>query len=270
MFPKPRSFASTSVGDLSRGKMISAVNHGVAGSAMMGFSALLTADEIETVVDFVRDEFMESGRRNTRYHTTENGWPDHEKYRDAFPFALGQVAIDTDWGALTSELRAGKQLFLSACVSCHDRGYVEQEGTLWESRPLSYPRNGYSHRESQADSVSGASAYGAHETAPKMEKLNVVEREGEKIFQQNCAFCHAADGTGRNWIGSFLDAHPRDLTAARVAGMSDVQLVGVIREGIKETTMSAWKNVLSDDQIRAIVAYIRRAFIAPRDTSTSN
>lgn len=270
MFPKPRSFTATLPNALSRDKMIGAVKSGRPGSAMMGFSTVLSPAEIEAVIDFVRKEFMENARVNTRYHTADNGWPNHEKYRSAYPFALGQVAIDADWSTLTPELRTGKQLFLSSCVSCHDRSFTEQEGTIWESRPLSYPRNGYSHRTSHEDAISGASSYKVHDQAPKAPNLTAVELIGQKIFQENCAFCHASDGTGRNWIGSFLEAHPRDLTGTRVAGMTDAQIAAAIRDGIKETTMSAWKNVLSETQIQSVVAYIRRVFIVPRDASTSN
>lgn len=270
MFPKPRNFVTTAPGELSRSSMIDVVTHGRAGSAMMGFGALLKPAEVAAVVDFVRAEFMEGARMNTRYHTAENGWPDHEKYSAAYPFALGQVAIDAEGATLTPELRAGRQLFLSSCVSCHDRSFVTQEGAIWESRPLSYPRNGYSHRADAADAISGASAYKVHEMPPTMPGLTSAEQRGQVLFQKNCAFCHAPDGTGRNWIGSFLEAHPRDLTGARVATMSDAQIAEVIRNGIKETTMSAWKSVLTEEQILSIVAYIRRVFIAHRDTSTLN
>lgn len=268
--PKPRSFTTISPRTLSRDVMIDAVTRGRPGSAMMGFSSVLKPAEIEAVVDFVRREFMEHARPNTRYHTVENGWPEHEKYRIAYPFALGQVAIDADAETLTPEQRAGRQLFLSSCISCHDRGFVKQEGAIWETRPLSFPRNGYSHQSSRLDATSGASAYKVHDAPPVFTGLTAPERVGQKLFQENCAFCHAADGTGRNWIGSFLDAHPRDLTGSRVAGMSDAQIAEVIRDGIKGTTMSAWKDVLNEDQVQAVVAYVRRVFIAPGDTSTFN
>ena len=61
--------------------------------------------------------------------------------------------------------------------------------------------------------------------------LSARELRGQALFQENCAFCHAADGTGRNWIGSFLQPHPRDLTApAFMRSMTASRLAGVIRE----------------------------------------
>jgi cytochrome c oxidase cbb3-type subunit III len=249
--------------------MVDAVTNGRPGSAMMGFASVLNAQEIDAVVDFVRSEFMEHARLNTRYHTPENGWPGHEKYSAAYPFALGQLPIDTASEKLTPQQQLGKEIFLSSCVSCHDRSRVNDEGAIWESRPLSFPRNGYSHRTTKVDAESGASPYAVHERAPRATNLTFIERQGQELYQQNCAFCHAADGTGHNWIGSFLDAHPRDLTGTRVASLTDEQLVEVVSMGIKDTTMPAWKTVLTSDQIRAVVAYVRHVFVTPPERSNS-
>jgi cytochrome c oxidase cbb3-type subunit 3 len=84
---------------------------------------------------------------------------------------------------------------------------------------------------------------------------------GERLFQENCAFCHAADGTGKNWIGSFLEPRPRDLTdKAFMSGMTRERLAQTIRDGLPGTSMPAWKSVLTADEIDALVAYIHRAF----------
>ena len=83
---------------------------------------------------------------------------------------------------------------------------------------------------------------------------------GEQLFQANCAFCHGADGTGKNWIGQFMEPKARDLTAYSAAQMPPARLKRVIREGLPGTSMPAWKSVLSDKEIKAIIAYISKAF----------
>lgn len=123
---RPRDFTASDSNVLSVQRMRQALTEGISGSAMGPFSDRLSAEEIEAVIAFVRDEFMLKARENTRYHTAENGWPDHQRYVAAFPFVLGQIPLDAD-EQLSPEQRAGKRLYLSACVSCHDVGRAGAE-----------------------------------------------------------------------------------------------------------------------------------------------
>ena len=124
--PAPRDFTGTDPDDLSRERMINAVKNGKPGTAMHGFDRLLDDNEIQAVVDFVRDEFMLKKKINTRYHTVENGWPDHQRYQHAYPFATGEIALDTPPENLNREQLQGKELYLTSCISCHDRARVER------------------------------------------------------------------------------------------------------------------------------------------------
>ncbi len=263
--PPPPAFIRADPEKLTRARMLEVVRHGRPGTAMMGFGTVLDDDEIAAVVDFVRLNFMLERRDNTRYHTEENGWPNHERYRVAYPFALGEITLDTPWEKLSEEQRVGKRLYLESCVICHDRGKVEHEGAHWQARPLSFPRNGYSHRQGErpvADSFSAASVYALHDKAPEFDDLTPSERRGERLYHENCAFCHAPDGTGKHWIGRYLQPHPRDFTrAGDLAALSDQALMARIGEGVAGSAMPAWKHVLSESQIRDVIAYLRRAFL---------
>ncbi|HUV22919.1 MAG TPA: c-type cytochrome [Gammaproteobacteria bacterium] len=257
--PPPRDFTRTRPDTLSRDQMLSTVAAGKPGTAMHGFSRLLNADEIAAVVDFVRAEFITHRRVNSRYHVPENGWPNHQRYSPAFAFATGQIPLDRDWAQLTPEQSRGKRLFLTTCITCHDRARVREEGVIWSKQSVSYPRNNYSHTE--IDAISSASVYALHDIPPAVKNLSAEAANGKKLWQQNCAFCHAADGTGENWIGSFLEPKPRNLTKAEfMRDMTDELLLERIREGIRNTSMPAWKNVLSNKQMRQIVSYIDAAF----------
>lgn len=264
--PKPMDFAAAAPDALSRERMLEALEKGRPGTAMKSFAAALSREEMELVTDFVRREFMERKAENTRYHTAENGWPDHEKYAAAYPFATRELPLDTPWERLTPEQQAGKRLYLASCVTCHDRGRVTDEGNPWDSRPLSFPRNHYDPAGPKLDAMASASPYAIHDRPPQLRGLAALEQRGEKLYQSNCAFCHAADGTSRNWIGSFLEPHPRDLTDPDfMAAMTRSRLRQVIREGLPGTSMPAWKSVLKDDEIRAIIAYVSKAFHPVRD-----
>lgn len=262
--PRPRDFTTTKPEDLPREKMLDAIRNGRPGTAMKSFSDILKPEEIAAVADFVRHEFMVSKARNTAYHTKENGWPDHERYAAAYPFATGKITLDTPADKLTAEQRAGRRLFMSACVSCHDRAKVNNEGAPWDSRALSYPRMGFQPGDwppKQVDGVASATPYHLHDKPPGIPGLNAQEKRGETLYQQNCAFCHAADGTARNWIGTFLEPHPRDLTSPQfMSTVNRERLAGVIKEGLPGTSMPAWKSVLSDADIQALISYISKAF----------
>ena len=255
--PQPRDFTGTDPAVLTRVRMIDSVSKGRSGTAMTSFASVLGADEIAAVVDYIRARFMSGERPALRYHTAENGWEDHDRYRSAFGFASGELALDTPWEALTPEQQHGRLLYMQACISCHDRATVRDEGAIWELRALSYPRKHYTHT-APIDATSGASPYALHDRPPAATELTVAERRGERLYQENCAFCHAADGTARNWIGSFLEPRPRNLTGTQITSMEDARLKTAIMEGIDGTSMPAWKHVLDLRQIDDIAAYIRK------------
>ncbi|MGA7749980.1 MAG: c-type cytochrome [Gallionella sp.] len=268
--PKPVDFTNISPDSLSRERMLQSIQSGRPGTAMMSFANVLQPNEIAAVTDFVRHEFMVEKAENTRYHTEANGWFNHERYAAAFPFARGEIPLDTPWEQLTPQQVEGKRLFMASCVSCHDRARVTDPGIRWESRAVSYPRNqvapgNYSPHSSKndnpVDAMTSATPYHLHDVPPKLSGLTETEQRGETLFQQNCAFCHAADGTARNWIGSFMEPHPRDLTrSAAMDNMTRTRLRTVIREGLPGTSMPAWKSVLSEQQVEDVIAYVARAF----------
>ncbi|MBF0181829.1 MAG: c-type cytochrome [Magnetococcales bacterium] len=259
----PRDFLASDPGEFPPERMEQAIAHGKPGTAMPGFASLLSSEEIRQVALFVRETFMTRRLPNTRYHTVENGWSDHDRYRDAFPFVTGATALDTPEAELTPDLKNGKRLFMGACVTCHDRARVANDGPIWETRALSWPRNQYSHRDdpTPTDAVASATPYARHDRPPALPDPDPVERLGEQLYQKNCAFCHAADGTGRNYIGTFLNPHPRDLTQPGL--LANLDLEGVIRDGLPGTSMPAWAGVLANDEITAIARYARRVFAAP-------
>lgn len=292
--PAPRDFTHTPPDSLPLATMVQVITHGKPGTAMKGFAGILQPTEVAAVAAFVRQEFMQSNAENTRYHTAENGWPGHEQHRDAFAFARGELALDTPWEELDERQQRGKRLFLATCVSCHDHGRTDQPGAVWETRALSYPRDayctschehadgsgarppaappaghppvrnavagGWSGSRAAADER-GASTYRVHDTPPRLRAASAQERRGEVLYQRNCAFCHAADGSAKSWIGRFLEPHPRDLTdPTAMAGMDRRRLVTVIEHGLEGTSMPGWKQVLQPAEIDAVVAYIHRAF----------
>ena len=215
--------------------------------------------------------FFELGQRGTRKQNVESqeerlydGWADHDRYAEAFPFIEGSTSLDIPWEDLSPEQQRGRQLYESACITCHDQPNAGSgDALVFELRAVSYPRRHFSHREQVVDVVSGASPYAVHDIAPDPSGLSDVALAGRALYEENCAFCHASDGTGRNWIGSFLEPRPRDFTDPEFRLIQDeAALEQRILVGIPGTSMPAWRNVLDDAEVDAIIAYLQQAFPA--------
>jgi cytochrome c oxidase cbb3-type subunit 3 len=112
----------------------------------------------------------------------------------------------------------------------------------------------------KVDAVSSASVYAKHDVVPAIEGLAPLEKRGEALFQANCAFCHGADGTGKNWIGQFMEPKARDLTQYTPETLPAARLRDTIRDGLPNTSMPAWRHVLKAAEIDALAAYVMRAF----------
>ena len=261
--PRPRDFTR---GGLDAPAVAAAVRAGRDGTAMRSFVGVIDEAEIEAVAAFVAREFVQEKAVNTTYHTVANGWPGHERHAGAFPFARGEIALDTPPDELTPAQRAGRTLFLASCISCHDRARVVDEGPTWSARPVSYPRMGFEPGQPNlppVDAVSSASVYAKHEVVPQVAGLTPQQQRGQTLFQANCSFCHGGDGTGKNWIGQFMEPKARDLTQYDPASMPLALLKTRIRDGLPGTSMPAWQQVLKPAEIDAVAAYVTRVFFRP-------
>ncbi len=101
MKPPPADFTRALPTELTEARIEATLLLGKPGTAMKSFAKVLDQKEIRAVARFVHDEFVVKKAANTRYHTAENGWPNHERYEIAFPFATGEIALDHPWEKLS-------------------------------------------------------------------------------------------------------------------------------------------------------------------------
>lgn len=134
--PRPRDFTSIEPDQLSRESMIRTITQGREGTVMVSFSSVLTPAQIESVVDYIRDEYLGKPGSQRRYHSKANGWEDHDRYQAAYPFISGELQADDEPSGLTPEQIHGRDLFLNSCISCHDQPlFLPEEELRWESVP---------------------------------------------------------------------------------------------------------------------------------------
>ncbi len=77
--------------------------------------------------------------------------------------------------------------------------------------------------------------------------------KGKKIFAHHCAGCHGSQGKGDGYL--LLGPDPANLTRPATKKKSDATLLNTIHEG--KPNMPSWKNRLSAEESRAVLAYVR-------------
>ncbi len=95
--------------------------------------------------------------------------------------------------------------------------------------------------------------------------------EGGRLYQQYCASCHGPEGWGDGPAGESLQPAPTPLAHTMMMPMTtDGYAFWRIREGGQAfgSAMPAWKDVLTDEQIWAVILYMRAGF-PPVDTVRS-
>ena len=71
---------------------------------------------------------------------------------------------------------------------------------------------------------------------------------GKEVYLKECISCHGSDGTGEMpGLPNFVESN--------VLFKSDAELINVINDG--KGTMPGYNGLLTDEQIRDVVAYLR-------------
>jgi mono/diheme cytochrome c family protein len=89
---------------------------------------------------------------------------------------------------------------------------------------------------------------------------------GQRVYAQHCQVCHGPDGRGNGPAAPSLIPRPRDFTLAQFKYKStppdqppsDADLMQVVSDGLQSSAMPYWKGVLSESEIREVVAYVKR------------
>jgi cytochrome c6 len=88
---------------------------------------------------------------------------------------------------------------------------------------------------------------------------SVRAADAKANWDANCVQCHGKTGNADTKMGKTLNA--KDLTDPKVQGaFTDAKATQSIKEGVKEngkTTMKAFGSKLTDDEVKALVAYVR-------------
>jgi len=82
--------------------------------------------------------------------------------------------------------------------------------------------------------------------------------EASKIYQVTCSVCHGDKGNAATWVANSLNPLPKNFTDPNVRhNLSRARMIMSVTNGLPGTAMQPFKHQLSDDQIAAVVDYVR-------------
>ncbi len=81
--------------------------------------------------------------------------------------------------------------------------------------------------------------------------------QGRVLYDRHCAECHGPEGRGDGKQALSLSPRPGNLISAQTSAKPDRELLKIIANGRPHTAMEGWKDRLSEEEQRAIVAYVR-------------
>jgi mono/diheme cytochrome c family protein len=82
---------------------------------------------------------------------------------------------------------------------------------------------------------------------------------GRDHFADHCAICHGNDGSGETEMGRNMYPRAPDMRSAHTQQLSDGEIFGIIKNGVRLTGMPAWgSNTPADDTATwQLVAFVR-------------
>ncbi|MCH8315431.1 MAG: cytochrome c [Planctomycetes bacterium] len=109
-------------------------------------------------------------------------------------------------------------------------------------------------------------ALGEHYDAPFPEATEDDLKKGAELWSLLCLGCHGHNGTGRRTLSRMLPIQPGNLTdPERAAYFSGQAKLWIVAEGSPGTPMFGWKEVLTEEDIQAVVAHLGTLMPAKQD-----
>lgn len=80
---------------------------------------------------------------------------------------------------------------------------------------------------------------------------------GESKYKEYCAKCHKDDGTGGEVVIEGKTLKAENLVADKMKKEPDSEYIEYMEKGIPDEGMPSFKDVLSEDEMKAVVKFIR-------------
>ncbi|MDH4192573.1 MAG: cytochrome c [Nitrospirota bacterium] len=81
--------------------------------------------------------------------------------------------------------------------------------------------------------------------------------QGRDIYRIHCQECHGTEGHGDGPRAPMLAPRPGNLVSAATSAKTDEELLAILAVGVPRTAMRGWRDQLSNDERRNVLAYVR-------------
>lgn len=202
----------------------------------------------EAIVDPIRDRIYLIGGQGVGFeYTFERYYHEvREVLTDARAFQFFQMYDQLGPGFASLGGWAGNKL------SAQIRGiYMTDDTSKWSTKP----------------GVAKPERYNPNPPAPPIPAGLPEEqaiRQGEMLYKKQCTPCHGITGDGKGFLAAGFDIKPRDFRQAtykfRTTKTGELPAIGdierTVRIGVSGTTMPAWGQFLTDEQIKDVSRYL--------------
>lgn len=276
LVPPPRDF--TKAGELTRSTMVTIVRHGKPGTAMTAWNTQLTDKEIDAVVDYVRDNFMQVAldpklvRGRALY--AHNCAVCHGERGQGSPATVGLVP-PRDLASPQARAELTRERMIHSVTNGRPNtamaGFAERIPAADIQAVVDYVRAALMVPASSG--ISGTHAHGGrgNDSAGKTGQqpfsngLTGDVRRGEKMYMATCATCHGNKGDGKGPRAYFIRPKPRNFIDPDFrAGFNRPAIYTAVANGRLGTEMPAWSKVLTEQEIADVSEFVFVRFIRPK------
>ena len=298
--PPPRDFTVTGASlQLTRDYMIAIIKDGKPNTAMTPWKSQLDDSQIESLVDYIRSNFMQqpgsstavdNGR--TTYASTcsvchgDDGagavWgrtslnpppvdftrtdPDYEMPRERMLASVTHGRPGTAMTAFESQLSATE---IAAVVDYIRDTFMQGQA---DTAPDTVPDSPVHAATTVGMAVLHSMPEQRHAPMHKTDTTNPGDSipdglsgdadTGMAYYMMNCTACHGSNGDGDGPRAYFIFPRPRNfLLSENRARLARPVLFNAIKEGVPGREMPAWGKVMTDQLIADITEYVYQAFI---------
>ncbi len=259
--PHPRNFADpVEMARVTVDRMYRAIKDGRPGTAMSAWELVLTETQIGDAIDYVRSLAPPQALTlSVEQLSLEIGRRVYEKECALCHGLGGQVPPD-----VARVLRPPPRNFADPI----DMAQVD-DGRMYSAIKVGRPGTAMGGRGellSPAEIIDVMRYIRSlvQPLPPGMTQADLDVAVGEQIYRQRCIVCHGENGDGQTPLGQSLAPHPRDFSKpGQLAATSDKDMAQVIARGRSGTAMAPWSGVLNSEDIRRVIAFIRKTFQRP-------